>query len=169
MIPINASLKQHIPIGISIIIGIMVLFMTIYSLHQWHVDWIIAHDRSAEHIPVTTKDETADMIAAIPEEHLFGQSFSQGGAVPITNLQLSVTGIVKVDTENNGSVSKVYISMAGAPSKIYQAGDSLPYGVKVYEITDDTVILENDGHLEKLPLPRERLQFKPRMNVEVQQ
>jgi hypothetical protein len=52
--------------------------------------------------------------------------------------------------------------MSGQPSKIYQVGDSLPYGVKVHEITHDAVILENGGHLEKLPMTREKLKFKPR-------
>ena len=101
------------------------------------------------------------MIASIPDEHLFGKAFSKSGDVPITNLQLRVTGIVKVQDEENGSYSKAYISISGQPSKIYQVGDSLPYGVKVYAISHDTVILENGGRLEKLPLPREKLVFKP--------
>jgi hypothetical protein len=72
---------------------------------------------------------------------------------------------VKVEHELNGSISKAYISISGQPGKIYQIGDNLPYGVKVYDITPDTVILENDGHLEKLPLPREKLLFK-RKNIQ---
>jgi type II secretory pathway component PulC len=138
----------------------------IFAFQQWHNDWSLAHQEITHAANVTAKDETADMIAAIPDEHIFGQNLVDSGNMPITNLQLRVTGIVKVETEDAKSVSKAYISISGQPGKIYQAGDSLPYGVKVYDITPDTVILENDGHLEKLPLPRERLQFKQRNTEE---
>jgi len=93
---------------------------------------------------------------------LFGNTYSKNGDVPISDLELRVTGIVKVENETVGSASKAYISISGQPSKIFQVGDSLPYGVKVHDISFDAVILENGGHLEKLPLPRETLEFKPR-------
>jgi hypothetical protein len=101
------------------------------------------------------------MINSLPEKHLFGQAFSRTDGMPISNLQLRVTGIVKVNTETGKEVSKAYISISNQPAKIFEVGDTLPYGVKVYSITPDAVVLENDGHLEKLPLPREKLQFKP--------
>jgi type II secretory pathway component PulC len=104
----------------------------------------------------------ANNITSVPNEHLFGKMVSKTGAMPVTNLQFRVTGIVKVDTEKYEAFSKAYISISGQPSKIYQIGDSLPYGVKVYDITSDAVILENEGHLEKLPLPREHPTFKPK-------
>lgn len=137
----------------------LICLTLVYAFWQWHSDWVLVHQTTT--IPsVTRSDEAADMIASIPSEHIFGKAFSKGGEVPITNLQLRVTGIVKVDAEDGIEFSKAYISISGQPSKIYQIGDSLPYGVKVYSISADAVILENDGHLEKLPLPREKLQFK---------
>ena len=68
-----------------------------------------------------------------------------------------------MDSNRSGPVSKAYISIDGQPSKIYQVGESLPSGVKVYDITPNEVVLENDGNLEKLPLPREQLKFKPKL------
>jgi len=106
-------------------------------------------------------DGTVEMVTHLPEHHLFGQSFSNG-SVPMTSLQLRVTGIVKLEHEINGALSKAFISLAGQPSKIFRVGDKLPYGVKVYDITPLAVILENEGHLEKLTLSREKLQFKQR-------
>lgn len=147
-------------LGICIVLSALVLSTLSYAIWQWHSDWILAHDEVKPMVNVTQSDNDNEVIASLSTSHLFGQSLSKLGDMPITNLQLSVTGIVKVTTQPSNSISKAYISISGQPSKIYQMGDSLPYGVKVYEITTDAVILENDGHLEKLPLPREHLKFK---------
>lgn len=152
---LNFENQQHIIVAVCIALALLTSFTFIYVTWQWRDDWLLTQ-QEAKAAAIPKADETANLIASIPDAHLFGLSLSNGD-VPITNLQLLVTGIVKAE---DGS-SKAYISIAGAPSKIYQSGDSLPYGVKVYDITQDTVILENDGRLEKLPLPREKLQFKP--------
>lgn len=131
----------------------------IYTGWQWYQDWKIAHQLIIEKPSLKMTDESATIINALPKAHLFGQAFSKG-QVPTSNLQLRVTGIVKANQEGAGIFSKAYISIAGQPSKIYQIGDDLPYGVKVYDITSNMVILQNDGRLEKLPLPREPLEFK---------
>jgi len=130
-----------------------------YSLWQWHSDWVLSHQNDAP-LPVVAQIASPDETATIPGEHIFGKSLGKLGQMPVTNLQMRVTGIVKV-TEQSGLISKAYISLSGNPSKIYQVGDNLPYGVKVIDITSDAVILENDSQLEKLPLPREKLKFKP--------
>ncbi len=132
-----------------------------YTLWQWRTDWVSAHQAIPAPALVSI-GATAEKMAAIPDEHLFGAAASD---VPISSLQLRVTGIVKMNSSGNAA-SKAYISIAGQPSKIYRIGDSLPYGVKIQAITADTVIVENDGHLEKLPLPREKLQFKMRNEEE---
>lgn len=156
-----SNLGQRYILALCAALSLLVGVTFTYSAWQWHADWVLAHQEVTAAPTIAASDETADMIAAIPDAHLFGKSFSQGH-VPITNLQMRVSGIVKVENPENGGLSKAYISMSGQPSKIYQIGDSLPYGVKVYDITANEVILENDGHLEKLPLPREQLQFKAR-------
>jgi general secretion pathway protein C len=158
----NIHFSQRTMIGISTAIALLVVVTFFYSTWQWHNDWVLAHQTTPSSSLMTKTDEAATMISAIPDKHLFGKALTKTGDMPITNLQLRVTGIVKVDTEKYGAFSKAYISISGQPSKIYEIGDTLPYGVKVYDITSDTVILENDGHFEKLPLPREPLKFKPK-------
>jgi type II secretory pathway component PulC len=162
---LNIQLPQRAALGICAFLATLAFFTLIYTLWQWRDDWITAHQEIVT-APNLTTDRTAKMIASIPDEHLFGKSLTKTGEVPITDLELTITGIVKVNKEENGVFSKVYISMSGQPSKIYQVGDSLPYGVKIYDITDDTVILENGGKLEKLPMKREPLQFKPQETAE---
>lgn len=151
--------------GISIALAVLVVFTSVYALWQWRNDWVIAHQAITASPTVSTSDDTATLIASLPHAHLFGQSL-EGDNMPISNLQLHVTGIVKVQNEQQNEVSKAYISISGQPSKIYQVGDSLPDGVKVYDIAPDAIVLQNDGRLEKLPLAREKLQFKPRTSEE---
>lgn len=156
----NIHFSQRTMIGICISMAVLVVGTFFYATWQWGSDWLITHQKIQSPPIISKTDEMANMIASIPDKHLFGQAVAKTD-MPITNLQLRVTGIVKVESEQYGTFSKAYISISGQPSKIYQIGDSLPYGVKVYDITADTVILENDGQFEKLPLPREPLKFKP--------
>jgi type II secretory pathway component PulC len=152
-------LTQQRMLALCALLATLVFFTLFYTSWQWHTDWTLTH-QSTNILPVTMiTDNTAAMIAAIPDAHLFGRSIAKNGEVPVTNLQFTITGIVKVNNEAGHTVSKAYISTSGQPSNIYQIGDTLPYGVKVYDITPDTVILENNGQLEKLPLARERLHF----------
>ena len=166
MISLNINHFRQYMLGGLAILAATTCFILGYSLWQWHSDWQLAHQEQGHAPSVAKSDPSLGMISAIPNDHLFGEALNGLGEAPITNLQLRVTGIVKVEDEVDGNTSKAYISIAGKPGKIYQVGDSLPYGVKIYAINADAVILENDGHIEKLPLPRNPLQFKPKPNEE---
>lgn len=154
---IDQQLLQRTAIGLCALLATVFCASFLYTLTAWHADWQLTH-RSIQPRAAISHDQTTDLISSLPSMHLFGQS---GEDMPITSLQLRVTGIVKSNDENGNESSKAYISIEGQPSKIYQIGDSMPYGVKVYAIDTDSVILENDGRLEKLPLPRDPLIFKP--------
>lgn len=147
----------------AMIISIGLLFCFIFSLlialHAWYQDWQLTQIKVVPPL-LTSKNDMAALITAIPEVHLFGQTINNA-QVPVSSLQLKVTGIVSTD-DNKGAGSKVYISAEGQPGKIYKTGEIVSHGVKVYEISKNTVILENNGKLEKLPLVREKLQFKSR-------
>jgi general secretion pathway protein C len=162
---INLDVNRNTILAITFLFIILVLGTIGCGLWQWHADWQLTHQKVLTVPAIAAADETGEMITAIPKKHLFGQSFTNG-TVPLTNLQLKVTGIIKIEQELNGTISKALISISGRPSKIFQVGDSLPYGVKVYDITPVAVILQNDGRLEKLLLPRKKLQFKQKTSQE---
>lgn len=144
--------------GIAILIGITL----IVCVMQWREDWHLAHQAAT---PVTQSvDKSIALIAAIPGNHIFGKP--TGGKIPISSLELKVTGIVKVEDEEGNETSKAYISQAGQPAKIYVVGDKITDGVKIYSISADTIIVDNGGELEKLPLPRAPLEFKHRDDTE---
>jgi general secretion pathway protein C len=157
------ELNQRYLFGGTALLGLLVVCTFMYVAFNWYQDWQLAHKTFANTSKIDS-NTNSKLIAAIPSQHLFGLAAT--GDMPITNLELRVTGIVRQANAQHENTSKAYISIAGAPSKIYQVGDTLPDGVKIYDITTDTVILENSGQLEKLPLPREKLQFKPRSTEE---
>lgn len=107
--------------------------------------------------------QSSDLIREIPAWHLFGNAAksTDTSILPITSLQLRLIGIVHAVPE---SKSSVMISEANQVGKVYLVGDTLPVGVKVDAITEDGVILENAGRLEKLPLQRQPLSFQQMPN-----
>lgn len=163
MMTLNIQINQRYLMAATTLLGLLLAVTLIYVLTTWVQDWQLAHQTVASTVKLDS-GTNAQLIANIPNQHLFGLSAT--GDMPITNLELRVTGIAREADAQSENISKAYISIAGGPSKIYQVGDSLPDGVKINDITPDTVILENAGKLEKLPLPREKLQFKPREQEE---
>lgn len=157
---LNINMTHRVILSIWALLAMATIAMYLYASSQWHADWVLTHE-PAHSTHLASQDQTAALIDSLPDAHLFGKSFSGIGDAPISDLQFKVTGIVKVSNGKDGEVSKAYISVDGKPAKIFEVGDSLPYGVSVYAIASDAVILENNGHLEKLPLPRQALEFKP--------
>jgi len=161
MISLNDNFKKRAAPITAIVLAAVLSISVVYTLWQWFLDVKLTKQKVvATELP--TNDKTANLITSIPDEHLFGRSLTK---MPISSLGLRLTGIIKLD---DPASSKALISMSGQPSKIYQVGDTLPLGVKIYAITQDTVVLENDDHLEQLPLPREPLQFRAANSITTQ-
>lgn len=143
----------------------LVLFCTMaWGITTWTADWQLIHE-SAPAIDIKPNHPMAAETSAV-NSHLFGQALTADGGAPITNLALRVVGISKVFNESGNDVSRATISIAGDAGKSYQVGDALPDGVKIIGIERHFIMLENNDHLEKLPLPREQLIFKPRASPE---
>lgn len=91
---INFELPRHFLLILCASLAVLLSLTFSLESWKWHLDWQLAHQTRHE-TPAHAKDESLSLIQALPEAHLFGQSISKG-IVPITNLQLHVTGIVKV-------------------------------------------------------------------------
>lgn len=122
----------------------------------WHNDYL-STQIPASKISAPINDQILALINQLPNQHIFGESATKAANLPITSLQLHLVGIVEAHPE---SASSVIISSAGQPGKVYRTGDNLTADVKIKTITRDGVILENDGHMEKLPLSRPPLTFE---------
>lgn len=125
----------------------------------WYSDSKLTKAQAIATVVPLQQVQSSDLIQHIPEWHLFGSSAKSADTsiLPVTSLQLSLIGIVQAVPNNKSSV---IISEANQAGKVYLVGDTLPVGVKVDAITEDGVILENAGRLEKLPLQRQPLSFQ---------
>jgi len=144
-----------------ILMGLLLLITLGQTLTQWGGDWELAH-KTAAVTANNVNNPNADLIAKLPEQHLFGIQNREITGLPVTSLQMHVTGIMKLQQKQGNATSQAIISISGQPDKVYRVGDMLPNGVKIDSITKDAVILKNNGHLERLPLPGREIVRKPK-------
>jgi len=140
------------------ILSLFLLITLVEIPLTWHSDYVLTHSQTTmKNTTQPSTNQTMALITQIPDHHLFGAPGIKTANLPITSLQLRLIGIVQADP---ASASRVIISEAGQPGKIYQTGDSLSSGVRIKIITPNSVILENGDHMEKLPLSRQPLLFQ---------
>jgi type II secretory pathway component PulC len=144
-------------VGVLILSAGLLLYTLIGVVMDWYSNIQALHHSRTALAPVETN--FAELVSQIPDWHLFGNygALKKNAHLPITGLQIELTGIIKATPS---VLSRVIITEGGKPGKIYQAGDTLESGVRVYAIMNDGVVLENGGQLEKLPLRRTPLQFQ---------
>jgi type II secretory pathway component PulC len=148
---------QQIGLSVFVLASILSVVTFGYMLYTWKSDFALIYSTPVTH-SVEKLDETLTLSAKIPELHLFGiASDADSDFLPVTNLQLRLTGIVK---EPDGLNSHAVIAASGNPGKIYRIGDELVSGIIINAINTDNVILEHNGRLEKLPLVRAPLLFR---------
>src|SRR5436190_6094766 len=140
---------------LTIVMSLLVFVTLVNMVVSWHSDFKLTRSSTdTTHIRVETSNQLNKQIAEIPERHLFGKYgvIEQSALLPVTSLQIRLVGVIKSAPEN---FSRVIISESNQSGKLYKEGDILPStGVKIYAITQDGVILNNSGRLEKLPLQR---------------
>jgi type II secretion system protein C len=131
--------------------------LIIFTIGNEINDWLILFNHpAAPQIFASDSADTANEltlnIKQIPNWHLFGESTTVATqTLPITSLQLRLIGVLHA---SDAQSSRVIISQASQPGKSYGVGDTLTGAVKIYAISQDAVILDNSGHMEKLPLAR---------------
>lgn len=136
--------------------GFLVVVSLVKIPFNWHHDLSIAREKTTVVAATFSSEKAIDLASEVPGLHLFGAPAEPDAVLPITSLQLKLVGVVH---SAGDKLSRVIISEAGQPGKLYRTGDSFS-GVKVNAITPDGVILENGGQLEKLPLQRHELKFR---------
>lgn len=146
-------------LGLLILMAFIFLYIFVQQLINWHADVVILRHSVTQKTTPSSGEDIVQQIAQIPQQHLFGnfQAIDTSAELPLTGLQLRLLGVIKAIPDE---FSKVIISEANQPGKVYGIGESLPDGVTVYAIVADGVILENGGRLEKLPFLRQPLQFQ---------
>src|SRR6185369_8881112 len=69
-----------------------------------------------------------------------------------TNIPLVLTGVIAVQDPRNGLA---ILGENAQAVKVYAVGDSVPGGVKLHSVYNDRVLLDRNGSLESLALPRQ--------------
>jgi len=98
-------------------------------------------------------------VAAITNAHLFGNAEPEpvaatGADAPQTSAPLVLTGIIAADNPKNGFA---IVGESATSAKVYAVGDNLPGGVRLHEVLGDRILIERNGQIESLALPRQML------------
>jgi general secretion pathway protein C len=107
--------------------------------------------------PVATPPQAPRVNAAtIANAGLFGAPKPVVNAnadnAPQTNIPLVLTGIIAASDPRNGLA---ILGENASAAKVYAVGDIVPGGVKLHSVLSDKVILDRNGSLESLALPRQ--------------
>lgn len=94
--------------------------------------------------------------AAIANAGLFGDPApvvnTNAADAPQTNIPLVLTGIIAAADPQNGLA---ILGENATSAKVFAVGDIVPGGVKLHSVLSDKVILDRNGTLESLALPRQ--------------
>jgi type II secretory pathway component PulC len=157
--PLMSSEKSRYVSFVTLALALVLSAATLLGMfHNWYADYKISHQALAAGNLVNLADAQTQQIDNIPAQHIFGsQATEDADFLPITSSQIHLTGIIN---DADAGTSRVIISEAGQPGKIYSIGDEVLSGIKINAINDDSVVLEHGGRFEKLPLVRASLAFK---------
>ncbi len=136
-------------LGYELISGIV----TYYHLHSE----LKLPVQSAQRQPVTKRSTIAQSL----NTQIFGEYMPKelvDANVKPSGLNLSLVGIL-FSIKNNES--NAIINVSEGNSRLFSVGDAVPGGAKIKQITPDGVILEREGELESLSLPKNELTFEP--------
>jgi general secretion pathway protein C len=97
-------------------------------------------------------------VASIATAHLFGEPPIQAAAAqdaanaPPSNLPLVLVGIISADDPENGLA---ILGENAAGAKVFAVGDKVPGNAKLHSVYSDRVVIDRNGTLESLMLPRQ--------------
>ena len=74
-------------------------------------------------------------------------------------LQLVLTGTIAGNDPQNGLA---ILGQSAQTAKVYAVGDNVPGGAKLHSVYSDRVIIDRNGQLESLALPRQPSAGHPR-------
>lgn len=97
-----------------------------------------------------------NLVAQLPDAHLFGSFQSLNKNLPDTTLSLQLQGLM---TASDSKSSTALIALPGQAAKVYKVGQTVPGGATIFQILQNAVVLRDRGKLEKLPLNRGKLLF----------
>jgi general secretion pathway protein C len=115
---------------------------------------------AAPALPRTSVNPTLQ-LATIVNAHLFGTSaLANGSDAPATSMPLILAGVI---ADPDPAKGVAIIGENAAAGKLYTIGAAIPGGVHLHAVYSDRVLLERNGGLETLMLPRTSMSNRPVM------
>lgn len=97
-------------------------------------------------------------LQAIVDAHLFGvagsESAADPSAAPATQMPLVLVGVI---AQSDPALGLAIVGESATAAKVYAVGRTINGGAKLHSVYPDRVVLERNGRLETLALPK---QFK---------
>ncbi len=100
-------------------------------------------------------------VAAITNAHLFGAApvaTPSDANAPQTSMPLVLTGIIAANDPQNGLA---ILGQSAQTAKVHAVGDTVPGGARLHSVYIDRVIIDRNGQLESLVLPRQASSAAP--------
>jgi general secretion pathway protein C len=96
------------------------------------------------------------LLATIVNAHVFGSAAAQAGGpdAPPTSMPLVLTGVI---ADKDPARGQAIIGANAAAAKLYSVNAVIPGGARLHAVYRDRVLLERNGALETLALPRTAL------------
>lgn len=141
--------------------GITFILLLLLVSQITSIFWLFLPPKHVDAMALHWQIGKAKPVADIAAWHLLGDYQPPLSAIPTSESSLQLMGIMKAEPVEQ---SQVIISV-NQEEKVYQLGQTLPNGAVLKQILDDAVIIEQQGHLERLALPKAELEFKPLPNA----
>jgi general secretion pathway protein C len=96
-------------------------------------------------------------LQSLLDAHLFGEASSatvDGSQAPATSLALVLSGIIASDDPRQGYA---IVGESAATARMHAVGSTLPGGARLHSVYPDRVVLDRNGSLESLALPKRPL------------
>lgn len=133
-----------------------ILIITEYATLIFSPITIHAAPEATKEMPVIPKQNSFD---AILHSSLFGVYVSNNlSSIKKSMLNVTLVGILLAHKINN---SQVIIRSATGEERTYKLGDTIPGGAVIKRIMTSGILVERNGALESLSLPKNELIFEP--------
>ncbi|KTD70426.1 MULTISPECIES: type II secretion system protein N [Legionella] len=133
-----------------------ILIITEYATLIFSPIKIHAAPEATKEMPVIPKQNSFD---AILHSSLFGVYVSNNlSSIKKSMLNVTLVGILRAHKINN---SQVIIRSATGEERTYKLGDTIPGGAVIKRIMTSGILVERNGALESLSLPKNELIFEP--------
>ena len=135
------------PIVLTLLFAVLLLWAAL--------DFLAVFFQTSPKIPSTATTTTSQPTENLADFHPFGVYSAALTNLPTTQLQLTLEGtIVMLGTPDD---SEALISSPNEPTKVYRIGDTLPGNATIMHIHKHYVVLNENGMMQKLPLPIETI------------